>query len=155
MKGFSLLELVIVLLIIGVLAAIAYPSMLDFVEEARAKEVLGILDNAIDAQSTYYVEKGYFANTWAALDVGSNESESHRFSSETLNNNQYALLRAAPKVPDVKGYLAGIETIKKHGSIGFESSICRAKKPGLKSFEKEAVEFKKRRVKCERSKKVG
>lgn len=155
MKGFSLLELLIVVVIVGVLAAIAIPNLFNFVEEARQTEVVGILENAIDAQSTYYAEKGHFANTWAALGVGSSESESHRFSSEGLENNQYALMKASPKVADIKGYLAGIETIRRDGQIAFESSICRAKKVGLKAFEKEAIEFKKRRVKCERSKKIN
>ena len=55
----------------------------------------------------------------------------------------------------MKGAIAGIEAIKRKGSTDFNYAICEARKPGRKSFDKEAVEYRRKKVKCERSKKVG
>lgn len=54
-KGFSLVELVVVVLIIGILAAVAAPKMFDTANDARqngTRQSLGVLRDAIELYKT-------------------------------------------------------------------------------------------------------
>lgn len=48
--GFTLLELIVVIIIIGVLASMAYPKYITMIERARAVEAIQILSYLRDAQ---------------------------------------------------------------------------------------------------------
>ena len=56
--GFTLLELLVVVLIIGILAGIALPQYESSVEKAKASEALLILKSLRDQQALCYLEKG-------------------------------------------------------------------------------------------------
>lgn len=53
-KGFTLIELVIVLILVGILAAIAVPKFLDLQEEAKKNAVKGALSSVRSAINIYY-----------------------------------------------------------------------------------------------------
>lgn len=62
-KGFSLIELMIVVAIIGILAAIAVPSFQKFQAKARQSEAKGLLSGLYTSEKTYKMEWGiYFAD---------------------------------------------------------------------------------------------
>jgi prepilin-type N-terminal cleavage/methylation domain-containing protein len=153
-KGFSFLEMLIVLAIVGILATIAIPNFLPIINNFITTEAVQTLSSALYAQQEHYYQKGYFADNWDALQI-ENNSLKYSYSAEAFDNNQNSLLKAAPKVEDYKGAIAGIEAIKKRNNLELKYSICEARKPGKKSFEKEAVEYRQKKVKCERSKKVN
>ena len=154
MKGFSILEGIIVLAIIAILAAVAIPNFINIIGNFNKTEAIETLNLALEAQQEYYYQKGYFASNWDALQL-ENNSLKYSYSTEAFDDNQNSLSKAAPKIEDLKGAIAGIEAIKKKGSIDFNYAICEARKPGKKSFEKEAVEYRQKKVKCERSKKIN
>ncbi len=56
-KGFTLVELVVVVAIVGVLAAILVPSMLTYVRKARLKTANGNAKTAYNAVSAFFIEK--------------------------------------------------------------------------------------------------
>jgi len=56
--GFSLIELMIVVAIISILAAVAIPAYSDFVTKARLSEVLVALDRVASAATEYHALKG-------------------------------------------------------------------------------------------------
>jgi prepilin-type N-terminal cleavage/methylation domain-containing protein len=66
-KGFTLIELMIVVVIIGILAAIAIPKFNQASARAKEKEADGILKQIYTLQETYTANHGTPALTFAAL----------------------------------------------------------------------------------------
>jgi type IV pilus assembly protein PilA len=63
-KGFTLIELMIVVAIIGILAAIAIPNFMTYQCKAKQSEARRVLGAIRTAQEAYYAEKStYAANT--------------------------------------------------------------------------------------------
>jgi prepilin-type N-terminal cleavage/methylation domain-containing protein len=56
-KGFTLIEVLIVIIIIGILAAIALPQYVSTLEKARSAEALGALGSMRSAMDRYWYEQ--------------------------------------------------------------------------------------------------
>ncbi len=67
-KGFTLIEMLVVVLIIGILAAIAFPQYEKAVEKSHAAEALMIVRTIADAEKVYYLATGKYTSNLAALD---------------------------------------------------------------------------------------
>jgi prepilin-type N-terminal cleavage/methylation domain-containing protein len=68
-KGFTLVELAVVIIIIGILAAFAVPRFLDSVERSKAGEAFNYLSAVRSAQERYQVRQGTYASDIADLDI--------------------------------------------------------------------------------------
>jgi prepilin-type N-terminal cleavage/methylation domain-containing protein len=68
-KGFSLVELSVVVIIIGVLAAFGIPRMLKSVERSKAAEAFKYLASVRAAQERYQAIESTYANDLSLLDV--------------------------------------------------------------------------------------
>ncbi len=63
MKGFTLIELMIVVAIIGILAVIAYPSYMDSVRKSRRGDGQAALLNAAQQMEVYYARNATYSTT--------------------------------------------------------------------------------------------
>ena len=68
-KGFTLVELAIVIVIIGVLASFGVPRFRDAVERSKAGESLNYLSAVRAAQERYHAREGTYASDLSDLDV--------------------------------------------------------------------------------------
>ncbi|MBW8369347.1 MAG: pilin [Arenimonas sp.] len=80
-KGFTLIELMIVVAIIAILAAIALPAYQDYVARAQVAEAMGLASGAKTAVAEFYADRGAFPASNVAAGIATN----------TLINGKYTL----------------------------------------------------------------
>lgn len=68
-KAFTLIEMLIVVLIVAILAAIALPQYRSAVQISKLKSQLGSLRPLMDAQERYYLATGSYTSDMGNLDV--------------------------------------------------------------------------------------
>ncbi|MEA1081411.1 pilin [Marinobacter qingdaonensis] len=75
-QGFTLIELMIVVAIIGILAAVAIPAYQDYTIRAKVTEAMAIASQAKTAVSEYYISQGSMPadQATAGLDAAANYS---------------------------------------------------------------------------------
>ena len=74
-RGFTLIELMMVVAIIGVLAAIAYPSYTEQVKKGRRASVQAIMQTIATRQEQYLLEARQYATTPPMLKVVTTETD--------------------------------------------------------------------------------
>lgn len=98
-KGFMILELIIVVAIIGILAAVAVPNLIGMTDEAKVARIQSDLTTVGTAVELYYVKNGSYPTS---IDALVNTSDTNK-----------GYLKSVPKPPDDKVTY----TIKSNGEV--------------------------------------
>ena len=84
-KGFTLFEVLVVVIILGVLASIALPTYNKIVRKSRVSDGLSSLDMLAGAQEKYFLEHGYYAQNVGDLKAPFKQPNNNKGDIETIN----------------------------------------------------------------------
>ncbi len=127
-KGFTLIELMIVVAIIGILAAVAIPQYQNYVARAQVSEALSLASGAKTAVAEYFSTNGTFPadNPTAGLsdpdDISGNYVESVTVSVADGKALITALFSSTDAHSKLQGYSMVLTAVDHGGSIGFACS---------------------------------
>ncbi len=112
-RGFTMIEMMIVVAIIAILAAVAYPSYTNYAMRARRADGKEFLMRLAAAQERYYTNLNQYA-TMAQLGLGTTSTENHYTVNVVLGaGNQSYTLTAVPQ---------GVQASDKCSNLSLNSS---------------------------------
>lgn len=128
--GFTLIEIFVVIIIIGILSAITLPSFLNQASKAREVEAIQRLDYILHSQQEYYQENGgSFALTWNDLFTDLTQ-ESSNYKYTLFNSEQSTGVIINSQTKDLNSYLGGIKAAIIRGQPKFLVARCKSIKRG-------------------------
>ncbi|MFQ2052336.1 type IV pilin protein [Aeromonas veronii] len=94
-RGFSLIELMIVIAIVAILGTIAYPAYQQYVLTSHRVEAKSMLLNAANRQETYFMDFNQYASSAADLGISSASENGLYQLSIAVSGNTYTLSASA------------------------------------------------------------
>lgn len=141
--GFTLVELLVVIVIIGILSAIALPSFLGQANKARETEAKQVLSSLLKAQQIHYLENGEFANKWGQLELGLKKNSTN-YSYELWDHKSGVGATATGKKPELHSYLGAIAVMAGE----FSTALCKADSPGNQELGIANIDLGKSDIQC-------
>lgn len=137
-EGFTLIELIVVIVILGILASLAIPTFLNQTFKAKQTEAKVYVSAINTAQKAYFTEKTTLAPNLAALalDILPN-TENYNYTVSTAP--QSAIADAAAVKPRLKAYVGQVYmyievTAVNEINVTAVSVICEARNPTIGSI---------------------
>jgi type IV pilus assembly protein PilA len=125
-QGFTLIELMIVVAIIGILAAIAIPAYQDYTIRAQVSEGLNLAGGAKAAVTEYYQDRGVFPtdNVEAGLSIPT-DIEGNYVTSVAAVGNQITVTYggSAPAHATIAGQTITLTATDNNGSVSW---LCKS-----------------------------
>ncbi|GIU51629.1 type IV pilin protein [Shewanella sp. KT0246] len=96
-NGFTLIEVMIAVVIIGILASIAYPSYTDFVIKSARSEGVAAVMRVANLQEQFYIDNRSFAEDMTSLGLNADPfvTESAFYSVDSAGTNDYLITATA------------------------------------------------------------
>lgn len=123
-QGFTLVELLVTIIIIGILAALGLPTYLNQINKARLSEARIAVGQVNTAQQAYFVENNEFSNDFEKLGVGIQETSNYEYSL-TTDEVTSAIITASPKRNGLSGFAGkAFLTTLPQGSVRVDVISC-------------------------------
>lgn len=125
-KGFTLIELMIVIAIVGILAAVALPAYQDYTARAQMSEALTLAEGQKSAVVEYYSDNGTFPNSNTSAGIAaSNEIKGKYVASVKVEGNASvasitATMNSSNVNKDIKGKNLVLVGKQNSGSFSWE-----------------------------------
>ncbi|HFC8297349.1 TPA: pilin [Neisseria meningitidis] len=125
-KGFTLIELMIVIAIVGILAAVALPAYQDYTARAQMSEALTLAEGQKSAVVEYYSDNGTFPNSNTSAGIAaSNEIKGKYVASVKVEGNASvasitATMNSSNVNKDIKGQTLVLVGKQNSGSFSWE-----------------------------------
>lgn len=139
-EGFSLIELLVVVLMVGILSAVALPQYHKAVAKARASELLQAGTSLAKAQNIYFIANNSYAQDLEFLDVEIEQPEGYVLATTTSENGKggfwFSKAGSRMGISGLYFYLSGgeIDTINCYAPASLEG-VCSSLIPCTEVLE--------------------
>ncbi len=111
-NGFSLIELMVVLVVIGILASVAIPSYNRNIQSGYRSDAIGVIQEILSAQERFYTDELTYTKTLKTLGLqvnssGQYETRDVRYKIEAQSCSGYTLKECVEIVAKAQGEQAG------------------------------------------------
>ncbi|HFC6665243.1 TPA: pilin [Neisseria meningitidis] len=118
-KGFTLIELMIVIAIVGILAAVALPAYQDYTARAQVSEAILLAEGQKSAVTEYYLNHGIWPSDNSAAGVASSADIKGKYvqSVEVKNGVVTATMLSSGVNNEIKGKKLSLWAKRQDGSV--------------------------------------